>query len=404
MGDKIVIKDTINSIENGVHINNNTELYTKIPQSAIATHIGLTSSMIAKGQSVLGVSGSLEVLDTSDANATAADIIKDKTAYVNGEKITGTAILGVDISDATISEGDVAEGKLAYSSAGRITGTLPNITDILEYENINITDDSTNSRLDLTITNETDRIVRKDVTMHSTIGYSRLASLVGLTPEKLVRGNTVLGIEGTQALGYDTSDATAVAGDIVNGKTAYINGGIVTGTLTAVTGSLTVSESDVTLTDNSSGKYLGLKHQLTEKAIYDTGSTLNYQVGYSRLAQIFGVTGDKIVKGNTILGVEGTVLTGNDYPQLYTSIEAMNADTTRLDGTFAIVYGTTYDGTFICSSGVWEQIGQPTETVETYNSLSLVNESEATYYEGMGATEEEIVTVLDEVLGNEEEV
>lgn len=404
MGDKIVIKDTINSIENGVHINNNTELYTKIPQSAIATHIGLTSSMIAKGQSVLGVSGSLEVLDTSDANATAADIIKDKTAYVNGEKITGTAILGVDISDATISEGDVAEGKLAYSSAGRITGTLPNITDILEYENINITDDSTNSRLDLTITNETDRIVRKDVTMHSTIGYSRLASLVGLTPEKLVRGNTVLGIEGTQALGYDTSDATAVAGDIVNGKTAYINGGIVTGTLTAVTGSLTVSESDVTLTDNSSGKYLGLKHQLTEKAIYDTGSTLNYQVGYSRLAQIFGVTGDKIVKGNTILGVEGTVLTGNDYPQLYTSIEAMNADTTRPDGTFAIVYGTTYDGTFICSSGVWEQIGQPTETVETYNSLSLVDESEATYYEGMGATEEEIVTVLDEVLGNEEEV
>ena len=46
----------------------------------------LAAGKIKKGVSIFGVAGSF----TEDANAVAADILKEKTAYVNGSKITGT--------------------------------------------------------------------------------------------------------------------------------------------------------------------------------------------------------------------------------------------------------------------------------------------------------------------------
>ncbi|MDE6284906.1 MAG: hypothetical protein K2M17_04100, partial [Bacilli bacterium] len=46
----------------------------------------LKAANIAKGKSIFGVSGTY----TSDATATAAQILKDKIAYVNGAKVTGT--------------------------------------------------------------------------------------------------------------------------------------------------------------------------------------------------------------------------------------------------------------------------------------------------------------------------
>ena len=52
----------------------------------------LIANYISNGVRIGGIEGTLEVLDTSDATATAADIVQGKTAYVNGVKLTGTLV------------------------------------------------------------------------------------------------------------------------------------------------------------------------------------------------------------------------------------------------------------------------------------------------------------------------
>lgn len=63
-----------------------TECEVRITQTQIASAVGLTPQKLLSGQSALGVTGTA----TSDATATANYIYTGKTAYKNGQKITGT--------------------------------------------------------------------------------------------------------------------------------------------------------------------------------------------------------------------------------------------------------------------------------------------------------------------------
>ncbi len=56
------------------------------------TSSSLIAKYIRKGITIGGITGTLESLNTSDATATSADIMNGKTAYVNGQKITGTYV------------------------------------------------------------------------------------------------------------------------------------------------------------------------------------------------------------------------------------------------------------------------------------------------------------------------
>ena len=83
----------------------------------------LIANNIKKGVTIGGITGTLESLDTSDATATAEDILKGETAYVDGNKITGILEL-LNTSDATATAADIVSGKTAYVNGGKVTGTL----------------------------------------------------------------------------------------------------------------------------------------------------------------------------------------------------------------------------------------------------------------------------------------
>ena len=204
------------------------------------------------------------VLDLTGDTVTPSDLREGVTAHdATGMQITGTrpATSGTDTSDATATAKDIARGKTAYVQGAKITGDLYECVkgETKNYftwgsENVTFDHDGTRDLINIKIPwFGNDEIMRID----SYIKLGADATLFGdATAADVISGKTMTSTAGLKVVGTntndaDTRDATATAADIAAGKTAYVQGAKVTGTAEPAESNNNVEAYAVTTTNPS---------------------------------------------------------------------------------------------------------------------------------------------------------
>ena len=288
--------------------------------------------------------------DQTVADATSADILSGKTAYVNGSKVTGT-IPTKTSSDFTASGATVsvpagyyasaasksvatatqATPTISVSAAGTITASATQDAGYVSTGTKSATHSLPTTKGG-TITPSTER---QTVAAYGTYvtGDVVVSGSVNLVPEKIASGVNIFGVTGTY-----TNDANAAAGEILSGKTAWVNGSKVTGTMT--------NQGAKTSSLNAGGSY-------TIPAGYHNGSG---KVTANSLASQTSATAtaSDIASGKTAY-VNGSKVTGTAVSQLGTGIgdvlasntlTSVNSDWIKADGTALVTkanYPTLYN-------------------------------------------------------------
>lgn len=162
-----------------------------------------------------------------------------------------------------------------------------------------------------------------------------------ILPENIKKDVQIFDIVGTMEEGIDTSDATAEPNDIVNGKIAYVNGERVTGTIEEITDLIGQPADHIQITGNEPSSQINIRYNFPSDVLYRQDAGLLLLTNNETLANAAEITPEKIVEGNTILGIAGTAeIGGSGEIKLFETVEELQADGTAQEGDLAIVYNT----------------------------------------------------------------
>ncbi len=219
--------------------------------------------------------------DTSDATATANDIVGGKTAYVNGEKVTGE--INTLVSAGATPEFVNGDIRMPYGGNDRL---------LLKKDSF--------------FSASADKF--GDAAAENVLKGKKFTSSAGLA---------VVGTLDTPSGGIDTSDATATANDIAQGKTAYVNGEKIIG---AISKTSNIANADATVkqvrrTPVVGSSYYEINMQATGttapgsgKYIFD-GESVKLSLDVNS-AKFGNAAAENVLKGKTFTSSAGLAVAG----------------------------------------------------------------------------------------------
>ena len=312
-------------------------------------------------------------IDLTGDTVTPSDLVEGVTAHdATGMQITGTrpATSGTDTSDATATEEDIARNKTAYVQGKKITGKLYEYVKGKKLEMWVSAGGSqyliVNKRgyICISMPHElNDEILRIGCTIELGADPSLFGDAVAadVAKGKTMTSAAGLKVVGTNTNDADTSDADATASDIAKGRTAYVQGAKVTGKLTEYLAGETLSyytsgDEEITIKRDSDSDNISIKiHCFDDDKIMRHNSYIKLGAD----AILFGnATAADVAKGKTFTSAAGVNVTGTAEPaESNNNVEAYVITSTnpsvsfkRTDGTIKIWgYGT------MTSQGGWGQ-------------------------------------------------
>lgn len=325
--------------------------------------------------------GTAQFDDTTDANATASDIANGKTAYVNGQKVTGTASAGsnVFLINVTKNQYDVfepdktfAEVQAAYNAGKTITVDAGFIDGDGYPVDADGQYDSDYETLNYTVSENV---------------YDSLTDVLLVKQHQYSLDANGLWDNGTYDY-YNTGNGTAEASDIALGKTAFNYTGFVTGTggvMHTATITSAPNSSNATVTFN------GTTYQAQNDTFtFNTGGTLSIRL-YSK---------QKTVEEDDVEVYRKTDSSARSGTYSYTlpncdiEIQLSVAGTTVADASiYRAVENITSNGTYDVEGKKWAEVNVSGGSINNQNKTVTPTESTQSVTADAGYTGLGTVTV-----------